>query len=253
MYDIQRASMLKRISAFLLDFILMMIAVTGFAFLLSLVTGFDGHNAELAAKQSEYETLYGVDFDIDPADYEKLTEDEQKKINDAYEQFAKDKDVIKSYNMIFNLTLLITTLSIFLAFMLLEFVIPLIFKNGQTVGKKVFALGVVHTNAVRLTHVALFARTLLGKYTIETMVPVIIVIMMLFGSGGMTGLIVLGLILVLQLFVFFKDKLCTPIHDVLSHTVCVDLSTQMIFENADELIKYKEALHKEAADRADYF
>lgn len=253
MYEIQKASMLKRISAFLLDFILMTIAVTGFALLLSVITGLDTHTTTMADKQAYYEETYNVDFDLTIEEMEKLPKEEQDRIQNVYnEQFAKDPDVIYAFNMIFNLTLVITSLSLLFGFMLLEFVIPLIFKNGQTVGKKVFSLGVVHTNSVRLTNVALFARTLLGKYTIETMVPVILITTMLFGSGGFVGVLVLGLLLVLQLFVFFKGKAYTPIHDVLGHTVCVDLSSQLVFENADELIKYKTSMHEEEVKNSDY-
>ena len=47
MLDLQKASMLKRISAFILDVILLAVAITGFAFFLSAVTGFDSYNERL--------------------------------------------------------------------------------------------------------------------------------------------------------------------------------------------------------------
>ena len=248
MYDLQKASLLKRFSAFLLDFILMTIALTGFAFLISVVTGYGSHIDTITEKRAYYEEKYSVDFDIDPEDYYAMPENEQSEIDDAYEIFYNDKEVIYAYNMTFNLTLIMITLSTCLSFLLLEFAIPMILKNGQTVGKKIFGIGIVHVNGVKMRGVALFARTLLGKCTIEVLVPVMILFTMLFGQGGVVGIAVLGLILVLEIFVFFKDKLHTPIHDVLSHTVCVDLASQMIFETEDELIAYKAKLHKETVD-----
>ena len=253
MYEIQKASMLKRMSAFLLDFILMTIAVTGFALLLSVITGLDTHTDKLAEKQEYYETTYGVDFETTEEDFNKLSEEEQAHILNVYDNmFATDPEVLYAYNMIFYLTLTIATFSLLLSFLLLEFAIPMIFKNGQTIGKKVFNLGLVHNNSILLTGVALFARALLGKYTIETMIPIIVIVMLLFNSGGLGAILVLGLIIVLQLFVFFKSKYFTPIHDVISHTVCCDLSSQLMFENVDELIEYKKQLHEEAVQNADY-
>ena len=252
MYEIQKASMLKRISAFLLDFILLTIAVTGFALLLSIVTGLNNHTDKLAERQEYYETTYGVDFD-DVENFDKYTKEEQDHILNVYDNmFAKDPEVLYAYNMIFYLTLTIVTFSLLLSFLLLEFAIPMILKNGQTVGKKVFNLGIIHSNGIKLTGVALFARALLGKYTIETMIPIIVITTLLFGSGGPVGVIVLGLILVLQLFVFFKSKYYTPIHDVIGHTVCCDLSSQLMFENVEELIAYKQKMHEEAVKEADY-
>ena len=253
MYDIQKASLLKRFSAFLLDFILMTIAVTGFAFLFSVIVGYDNYTDTLLEKEAYYEELYDVDFDYARANPDKLTKEEYDKVVNVYDNiYGKDPEVLFAYDMTFYLTLTMTTVSILLAYLLLELVVPLILKNGQTVGKKIFSIGVMHVNGVRLSGVALFARTLLGKYTIETMIPVIMITTMLFGGAGVVGLIVLGLILFLEVFVFFKNKIYTPIHDVLGHTVCVDLPSQLVFENEDELIAFKAKLHADAAERADY-
>lgn len=248
MYELQKASLLKRISAFLLDFILMTIAVTGFAFLISVITGYDQYSATVTEKRAYYEELYAVDFDIAETEeeFKKLPIEQQNEINTAFDAFANDEKVLYAYNMMFNLTLTISTIGTLLAYLLLEFFVPLFLKNGQTVGKKIFGIGVMHVNGIRLNNVALFSRTLLGKYTIETMIPVIVLTTMLFGGAGIVGLIVLGLILLLEIFVFFKEGMNTPIHDVLGHTVTVDLGSQMIFDTEEELVAYKNRRHAES-------
>ena len=53
MLDLQKASMLKRISAFILDVILLAVAITGFAFFLSAVTGYDSYNEKLDEIKAE--------------------------------------------------------------------------------------------------------------------------------------------------------------------------------------------------------
>jgi hypothetical protein len=78
MLDLQKASVLKRVSAFLLDMILLLILITGFAFVLSLVTGYDGYNERLEAVEQEYEDKYGVSFDISEEEYNKMPEEQRK-------------------------------------------------------------------------------------------------------------------------------------------------------------------------------
>lgn len=249
MYEIQKASMLKRISAFLLDFVLMTIAVTGFALLVSLMTGRMKHVDKMEEREAYYEEKYDVDFGITEEKFNSLTEDEQKHLDNAYNEFRRDEEYNVALSKSISQLMLMVTFGFLLSFILLELVIPIIFGNGQTVGKKVFNLGVVHVNAVKISGVGLFARSILGKYTVETMIPVVLMLMMFLG-GSASGIIVIGLLIILEIFAFFKNKMNTPIHDVLSHTVCVDLSVQLIYRTEQELIDHKTRLHNEIVDRS---
>ena len=103
-----------------------------------------------------------------------------------------------------------------------ELIIPLILKNGQTVGKKVFGIGVMMTGGTKIKTVALFIRAVLGKYTIETMIPVLIIIMIYFGGIGILGVIILGLIVLLQLILMAATSNNSPIHDLISDTVVIE-------------------------------
>ncbi len=252
MLDMQKASVLKRVSAFLLDMILLLILITGFAFVLSLVTGYDGYNERLEAVEQEYEDKYGVSFDISEEEYNKMPEEQRKYFDEVYTEFSKDEEALYLYNMQFNLILMISTVSILLSYVVLELILPLVFKNGQTVGKKIFGIALMHTNSVRLTTMALFVRTILGKFTLETMIPVYIFIMAVFGTLGLTGTIMLLLILVLQIGVILITKTNSCIHDLLANTVAVDLSSQMIFDSVDAMNEYKKKIHAEQVKNADY-
>jgi uncharacterized RDD family membrane protein YckC len=252
MLDLQKASVLKRVSAFLLDMILLLILITGFAFALSLVTGYDGYNERLEAVEQEYEDKYGVSFDISEEEYNKMPEEQRKYFDEVYTEFSKDEEALYLYNMQFNLILMISTVSILLSYVVLELILPLVFKNGQTVGKKIFGIALMHTNSVRLTTMALFVRTILGKFTLETMIPVYIFIMAVFGTLGLTGTIMLLLILVLQIGVILITKTNSCIHDLLANTVAVDLSSQMIFDSVDAMNEYKKKIHAEQVKNADY-
>lgn len=251
-YDLQKASMTKRISAGLLDIILLMILSAGFALLLSGLFGFDGYNRMLDESYAKYEAQYGIQFDITQETFDALTQEQQDAYRQAYDSLSADPDAVYAYNMLMQLSVLITTLGILCAYLLLEFVVPLWLKHGQTVGKKIFGVAVMRADGVQLNAVALFVRTVLGKYTIETMIPVLIVMMIFWGSIGITGPIVLGLIGLLQIVLLIASRTNSLIHDYLANTVTVDMSSQLIFRTTEELIAYQKRVAAEKAARQNY-
>lgn len=251
-YDLQKASVLKRISAYILDVIALAIVVVGIGSLLSAVLGYDTYNQKINEYYDKYETQYNIKFDISAEEYAALKEDDAKRYDEAYAALLADKDAIYTYNMLLNLTLVITTVSIFLGYIALEFIVPIVLKNGQTIGKKVFGIALMRTDGVKLNNMMLFVRTVLGKFTIETMIPVLILIMIYFNSIGIVGAVVLALLLLLQLILIISTRTNSLIHDLLAGTVAVDLASQMIFENEEAMIEYKKRIHAEAAARQDY-
>ena len=255
-YDLQKDSILKRISAFLLDFILICIVAVGAAALFSLILNFDQayqgyydrYEIVFSQVDADIRQELGIDFTWTEG-VDKLTA-EQKVKYDQYvqklgEELNKDKDLVIAYNNIVILTLTIIPLSFFVAFLLLEFVVPLIFKNGQTVGKKIFGIAVCHTTGVKISTFSLFVRGVIGKFTIETMVPVFLLLMMFF-RGGITALIIIGLLLILQLVLLLKTKTRSLIHDVISYSCEVDLASQMIFDTEDDRLKYITQSHAQS-------
>ena len=250
--DVQKANMWKRISAALFDFILLTILVTLLAMVLSSVLGFDRYNSALDACYNKYGDLYGISFDITLDDYNAMTQEQRDLYDEAYDAFAADADSIYNYNMIARLTLTIASISILLSYLILEFAVPLLFKNGQTLGKKIFGIGVMRTHGVRINAVALFIRTVLGKYVIETMIPVLIILMILLGTIGIVGPLVVVGILLLQLILSAVSPTNSVIHDRLSDSAVVDMESQLIFDTEDELIEYTKRLHAERVSNEVY-
>ena len=251
-YDLQKASLLKRTSAFLLDFILLVVLATGIGLLVSVITGFDGYNQALTECQTQYEQQYGVSFDLGQSEFAALTEAEQKKLTDAHAEFAKDPDAIYNYNMVINLSLVIISIGALGAYLVLEFAVPLLFGNGQTVGKKIFGIAVMKISGVKIDAVSLFVRTLLGKYTFETMIPLLLIMMMLWGAIGIVAPIVIGAILVTEVVFMITSRTNAMIHDKLAQTVAVDMQSQMIFATESELLAYKAKLHEEMVKKQSY-
>lgn len=252
-HDLQKASLLKRVSAWILDFIVLMIVVVGAASLIAMISGFDDYGTELENYYAKYETEYGVTFEMTAEAYEAMTEEERANYDAAYNALIEDDDAMYTYNMVLSLTLMIVSLSILVGIALTEFVIPLIFKNGQTIGKKIFGIAVMRTNSVQIGTVSLFIRAFLGKYTIETMIPVLVVLMLLFNVTGLMGTVLVLGIGIAQIVMLCVTKTNSLIHDMLSDSVTVDLSSQMIFKTEEDLLDYKKRMSAENAAQASYF
>ena len=249
--DLQRASMLKRISAWLLDTILLVIAATLMALILSAALGYDRYGDMLEARYAWYESEYGVSRNLTQADVDAMTDAQRANLQAASEALAQDEEANYAYNMVVQLLIVITSIGILLAYLAMEFAVPMLLKNGQTIGKKVFGIAVMRSDSIRINGVCLFIRTVLGKYTIETMIPVMMLLMLYFGAIGEVGLLVLGAVLIVNaaLILFTRER--TPIHDKLANTVTVDLASQMIFDTHADMIAYVEKEHaRKAAETA---
>lgn len=242
--SLQRANFWKRISAYMLDMVLAVMLTLGVASFLSFVFQYDKYTDKLASYYTEYEETYQVDFDISEETLNSLSQAEKDNFTAASNALGKDPRVLKAYDSIFYRTLAIISLSVFFAQFAVYFIPSLFFKNGQTLGKKIFGLAVMRTNCVKVSYPVLFIRAMLGLCTIETLVPVLFIVMILFGLLGVVGWIALLLLLLLQIFVMVKTPTNSSIHDLLADTVVVDYASQQIFESQEELIAFKEEEHR---------
>lgn len=250
--EIQKAGMWKRIAAWMLDAIFLSVLAVGFGYLLANALGYDAYGNTLDAAYARYETEYGVVFDITQEAYQAMDEGQRQNYDAAYAALIADQEAMHAYNMMLSLTLVITTGGLLLGIMLWEFMIPLWLGNGQTLGKRAFSLGLVREDGVRLNTMQLFVRTLLGKFTIETMIPVYILLMLFWGTIDLTGTLILAAMLVGQAVCVGVTRNNSAIHDLLAGTVVVDMSSQTIFRSTEELIDYQKRVAAERAARQIY-
>lgn len=277
MFELKKIGIVKRASALLLDAILLAVLATGFMFLISLMCNYS-HEQQLASQYyKEWEQFrkdyiedvaefYGFKYVADGDNYT-ITDSNGKIVSidevmlaldesggnhaetaEAYQKFKalpSAKVVNLKYQYVYNLMFLIISLGIFLAYFVLEFIIPLCLKNGQTIGKKVFGICLVRPTCVKITAPNLFARTILGKFAVETMFPVLLVFLLLFGGIGIMAIILLVALAILNIVLFFATKNRTPIHDLFANTVAVDMSVQMIYQSDEELVEKKSLQHKD--------
>ena len=250
MFDLQKAPLMKRIAAYIFDCMMILIVFSLAAGVIAWATNISGYAQEFADVRNEYLENYGIDTSIAEED---LTDEQIALYREAEIAFQNDERAYRSFSMIFNLSLIIICAGLFIAFMVLEFIIPLFLRNGQTLGKKMFGIGVMHTSGVRIKNVALFVRGVLGKYTVETMIPVMAVLLIVFGRANLFILALLLALLVFQIAFVIRTNTNSALHDVFASTVTVDIGSQMIFEDDQALMDYKNRLAKEKADNSDYF
>lgn len=252
MHDLQKPSMWKRISAALLDAILIFVVIEGIALLMMALTGFNSLVERRDALEEKYITMYDIDRDMSVEELNALPNEQklayQAKVEAANKAYQDDPEVSEVFRKLFSLSILTTTFSTLIAFLILEFMVPLLFKNGQTLGKRIFSIGVIRIDGVKISPVILFARNILGKCTIGTLVPMYLIMMVSFGLLGLVGLIVLGALLLAQVIMFFFTKYHTPIHDKFAQTLTVDISTQLVFDSPEELLEYKKRIAAEQAE-----
>ena len=251
-FDLQKASFAKRISSFLFDVIILCVVSVGLATLLSFVVGYDARLSELETKYKEYEEKYGIDTNISEDDYNALSDAEKEIYAEASGAMAEDEELNKAYSVLLNLSLITVSFAILLAYVGTEVVVPCFLKNGQTIGKKIFGIALMRTDGVAVSFFQVFVRAIIGKYTVETMIPVFLLLFMFFGIIGSLGFMIIVGLLILQLIVMISSRTNSLIHDLFAVTVVVDLSTQMIFKTPDEMLEYKKALAEKKAREQSY-
>lgn len=265
MKDLQKASILKRFSAFLFDAVLILVVFLALALFLSWALRYDSHLDDLETRlqsihdkhhiaelEKKHEVVFNNYLYLTEEDKAKLPEEVTTAFDACSKEMNEDKESIKIYETIMTLSLMIVSFSLLGAFLILEFAVPMFFKNGQTLGKKIFSIAVMRTDSVKISTKILFIRTVLGKYTIGTMVPVLMLLCLLFGMDPIMPMTLILLIFLIQAVLMVTSRTNSTIHDSLASTVVVDFLSQKIYESKEEMEEYKLKIHREAAEKEEY-
>ena len=281
MFELRKIGIVKRFSAQLLDVILLAVLATGFMYVISLICNYSAEEELATHNYTVWEDFrktyvgdvaaqYGFTYEEDGDNYTikkdgeassldalvselKKSEGKDEATKEAYDVFVTlptAAEVNAQYSYVYNLLFMMTSIGILLSYIVLEFILPIIFKNGRTVGKKVFGICLVRPDCVKITTLSLFVRTFVGKYAIETMFPVLLVFLFLFGGLGLLAIILFAALELLNIILFFALKNRTPIHDLLAGTVAADMKLQMIFQSEQELIDKKTLKHTETVEKS---
>ena len=253
MLDLQKASLWKRISAALFDFIMLGILVIGAVTGLSSAFGYEAYVNEETAVYERYSAEYDVSIPLSESQFQQLPEDAQERYLEAIKAMNNDADAVRAFNMTRHLPLLFVTFGVLFAVLVMEFAVPLMFGNGQTLGKKVFGVALMRVDGIKLTTLQLFVRTILGKFAVELMIPIFIFVnLYFFGNINLIGIAVLVLLVVGQIICLIMTRTWSVLHDVMAGTVAVDMASQMIFETKEAQIEYIKKHHAQEANDASY-
>ncbi len=244
--------MWKRISAALFDWILLAILSVLFAWGIAGLVGFDGYYDSFVARYDAIAAEYDLDREaIADAAYSELSDETRAQVEAANAALAADSEALYAYGMVTQLMLIIVSFGVLGGHIALEFAVPLLLKDGRTIGKKIFGVGLMRTDGVKIGHVQLFIRAILGKYAVEVMLPIMVVMMFLLGTVNPIALIVVLALGFVQAAMLVSTRNHTPIHDLLAGTIAVDYFSQMIFSTRESMIAWKEAEQAKAAAQDD--
>ena len=254
--DIQKAGLWKRIAAGILDLILLTVLATGFCSIFSYVLNYDDYLDQSEQIRDQYIQQYQLPEDVTQQMLDEMTPEEYDayvaKVDQANDAIQNDKEAGRVFSMVLNLSLIIASGGILLPMLLLQFVIPLILGNGQTVGKKVFSLCVARTDTVKINTLQLFTRVILGKYAVGVMIPVYSAIMIYLGVPNLLLLTIAAVLLLAQIISFAVTRNHYLLHDLMAGTVVVDYGSQQIFKTTDDLIAHQQRIAAERAARQKY-
>lgn len=254
--DIQKAGLWQRIAAGILDLILLAVLATGFCWVLSSLLDYDQYFVQSESIRLEYTQKYNLPEEITQEVLDAMSPEEYAdyvaNVEAANAAIAQDEEAIRVFNMMLNLSLIIASGGILLSMVLLQFVVPLLFGNGQTVGKKVFGLCLIRNDGVKLNTLQLFTRVILGKYAVGVMIPVYAVIMVMLNVPNLLLLLVAVVAVLAQVVCFFATRNRCLLHDLMAGTVVVDYGSQQIFKSTEDLIAYQQKIAAERAARQKY-
>ncbi len=257
--DLQKANIWKRVSAWLFDFTMLATLAIGILYIGCAIFNTDQYIEQYQERVSEIreevcseqgfveitdQSVIDAMSEEERAEYDKRLEEIDKLVG---EREDKDERGVGILSMQLSVFITIAVFAILISYIIWEFIMPLIFKNGQTLGKKIFGVAVMRVDGVKISPVILFIRAILGKYTLETMVPLFCLMLPMFGQGYV-GPVVVVLIAALEIVCMCVTKTNSAVHDAISSTVTVDMASQKIFETTTERDEYLKRLHDESED-----
>lgn len=254
-YDVQKAGALRRIAAGLFDIIILIVLATGLSWGISALTDADAQYQAVQDVYTAYGEKHNVNFSHTEEDLATLPAEELEQYNKNYQaamdEMNADPEAISTMMRFWSTALSTISLSVLIAHLLLEFLVPLWLKNGQTFGKKAFGIGLMRKDGVMISPFALFVRSILGKATIEVLLPLLLVFMMFMGIAGVLIYLVLALVIAQVMLLLMHPNRCV-LHDLMGCTIAVDISSQMIFRSPEALIAYQKERAAEKAEKASY-
>ena len=222
-YTIKKASIFKRIVAFLFDLMCAFFLFVGIENLvIHPIVNHIFHYDQIEDKYEEKLVEHGVGKFNDKGEFEFLPVPEGQMDYDMT-SFYEDEVAVQIENEKTRLDLFKFTMNSMLSEFIVLCLMPLLLGNGQTLGKKLMKLALVSTNEAKVKGWQVFARWAIGIFAFETMINFFFV---------MFAIIPLPLIVSVILALVTKKGMA--LHDYIGGTIVVDLNNTVIVDTVEE-------------------
>lgn len=231
-YNPTKAKLHYRIAGFILDTIVFIILLTGLLYLLSAITRYDKHSEALhnAWRDIGYEI-----YNEETKEYEIISEDDPN-FDYVMELYMDNETIANEEHFINSFSLNAPLISIVIALSLSEILMPLIFRNGQTIGMKCFHIGLLSNNNIAVKPMQVFIRGLLGKIVVLTLIPFMGIFYAFFNvSGGFLGTIIFLIVTIGNIILLCASKKHIGFQDLLASVYPVDASQTIFYKTEKEL------------------
>lgn len=252
MFSIHIAPVSRRFGAGMFDLIILIIIATGLVLLCNCVFGYDSLFTQYEKDIERIEREYGISLDITGNEYAGLSEQQMRRYDEAYDALISETSITENYQKLIKTIVLSITIALFLAYTITDIVLPIVFREGRTLGKKLFGLCLISYNQVRVSNYQIVSRALLGKFAVETMVLAYSAVLLLFNKIGIAQLVLVTALFMAQVGFFLFGGNRRLLHDVLAQTVVADYATQKIYESYDSLLDAKKEQAALEAEHAEY-
>ncbi len=224
----------KRVIALLVDFI---VCIQFFAFFQFLITPILNNNFNYQGLLEEYQNklvehgLGYYEFDSETnsniyVSYE-IGDGEghitQEKYDNASATFKNDSLAMEISNKVTTISMIGTSVELFLAILPNYLLFPLLFKNGQTLGKKIMKIAITDKNGCKLRFHLLLMRNVVGLFLFDLLVSYLCIFIIN---------IPLVILVSIAMALFSKEK--RTIHDLIANTYVVDEELSIIYSSLGE-------------------
>lgn len=236
-YTPKNAKISKRIAAWVVDIILIVILWTGISLFTSMVYKYDTYMTTVTEKYVEYNL---ATYDEEKKEYVFVDIEKDQNAQENYALLIKDQEFVEAYHKVNNGQIIILSTGLFGSLLVFEFIIPLFLKHGRTIGMRFFGIGYVTDEDIDVGFKQVFVRFIFGKFIISGFVPLTGYLLFAMGSGfGGMGLILLVGIPVLNVILSCVTPEKRGIHDYVARVKPIDNDCQIYVKTKEELSRLK--------------
>lgn len=210
--------MFRRFGAFIVDLCLVIVVTVLIALPLRGISGYATTSDSMNAIFDRIASKHGVDINMTNQQYNALPDEEKLAVDAALLEISEDEEAAELYTKTVRLLMIVVFSSLLVSVVLLELVLPLVFKNGQTIGKKLMRLKVERRDETPLNFVTMLLRSITGKFFIDYALPVFFFLSFVYANAGRTPLTGLLMLELGQIVCIVATKERRAIHDVIAGT-----------------------------------